>query len=320
MKAVRVGPPRAVELAEVPVPAAGPGERLVRVGMAAVCQTDRKLVARGASPPLVPGHEAAGWLEDGTPVGVHPDTGCGRCAACRAGMENRCPERVSVGLMRDGGLAEWVAVPERHVVPLGGVDVGLAPLLEPLACCVHAVRRLEVRAGERALVLGAGVMGILAAWVLRASGATVAVVQRSEPRRRLARDLGLGAVLGPDGDPAEHLGGPPAVAVVTAPGAEALTWALERLAVGGRAHAFAGTPGGAPVDANLTHYRHLALVGSTGSAVADYTRARDLACGGAVPLDALPRTTITLEEAPAALTAPQERDRPLEKLMVRIGT
>lgn len=317
MRAVRVAAAGTAELVELPRPVPAAGERLVRVAAAAICATDRKLAARGADPPVVPGHEVAGWLEDGTAVGVHPDTSCGRCGHCQAGFGNRCADRVPVGLARDGGLAEWVAVPERHVVPLDGVDPRLAPLLEPLACCVQAARLLGVAAGERAVVVGAGTMGLLAAWVLGAAGAVVGVAQRSEPRRRQAAELGAGVAFGPDEDPAARLGGPPEVAVVTAPGAEPLAWALERLAVGGRAHAFAGTPGGAPVDANLVHYRHLRLLGSTGSAVGDYTRARDLVRGGAVPLARLPRVTIPLEEVPTALTGP--RDPRQLKVMVQVA-
>jgi L-iditol 2-dehydrogenase len=317
MRAVRVGAPGTVELVEVPRPAAKPGERLVRVAAAAVCATDRKLAARGSDPPVVPGHEAAGWLEDGTPVGIHPDTACGVCAHCRAGFGNRCARRVPLGLVRDGGLAEWVAVPEAHLVPLEGVDPRLAPLLEPLACCLHAVRLLGVVEGERALVVGAGAMGVLSAWALAAHGAAVGVVQRSQPRRAQAAELGVGVVLAPEEDPAAMLGGPPSVAVVTAPGGEALTWTLEHLEVGGRAHAFAGSPGGAPVDANLVHYQHLTLLGSTGSDVGDHRTARDLVAAGTVPLDRLPRTVIGLAEAPAALTA--ERERRALKVVVEVA-
>jgi L-iditol 2-dehydrogenase len=302
MRAVRVGAPGTAALVRLPAPRPGPDEVLVRVCASAVCATDRRLVAAGVDPPRVLGHETAGWLPDGTPVGVHPDTSCGRCAACRAGYENRCPARVPIGIARDGGLAEALAVPARHVVPLDGVDLRLGPLLEPLACCAQAIRLLGVHPGDRALVVGAGPMGILTAWTLRATGATVGVVQRSEPRRRLARELAVGTVLAPDDDPAARLGGPPTVAVITAPGAAPLTWALERLAVGGRAHVFAGAPGGAPVDANLVHYRHLTLVGSTGSGVRDYRRARDLVRDGAVPLERLPCATVSLERVPDVLT------------------
>jgi L-iditol 2-dehydrogenase len=301
MRAVRVSAPGSAELVEAPCPEPGPGEVRVRVAAAAICATDRRLAARGADPPRIPGHEAAGRLDDGTPVGIHPDVGCGRCAHCLAGLENRCGSRSSIGLDRDGGLAEWLVVPAGHAVPLAGVDLRLAPLLEPLACCLHALSLLAVGGGEAALVVGAGSMGLLSMWALKATGATVAVAQRSEERRRVAATLGADIVLAPDENPEERLGAAPAVAVVTAPGAEPLTWALAKVAVGGRVHAFAGTPGGAPVDANAVHYRHLTLVGSTGSTVRDYLQARDLVVSGEVPLERLPRSAVPLERAPAAL-------------------
>jgi len=301
MRAVRVSAPGTAELVKAPRPEPGPGEVLVRVAAAAICATDRRLVARGADPPRIPGHEAAGRLDDGTPVGIHPDVGCGRCTQCLASLHNRCPDRTSIGLDRDGGLAEWLAVPAGHAVPLADVDLQLAPLPEPLACCLHALSLLAVGRGEAALVVGAGSMGLLCMWALQAAGATVAVAQRSQERRRLAATLGADLVLAPDEDPEERLGEAPAVAVVAAPGAAPLAWALAKVAVGGRVHAFAGTPGGAPVDANAVHYRHLTLVGSTGSTVRDYRQARDLVVSGEVPLERLPRSTVALERAPAVL-------------------
>jgi L-iditol 2-dehydrogenase len=175
------------------------------------------------------------------------------------------------------------------------------PLLEPLACCLHALSNFVVRRGDAALVVGAGSVGLLCMWALQAAGATVAVAQRSPERRALAARLGADVVLGPGQDPQAELGRAPSVAVVAAPGSEPLAWALAKVAVGGRVHAFASTPGGAPVDVNVVHYRHLTVVGSTGSTVGDYRRARDLAASGEVPLARLPRTTVPLERAPAVL-------------------
>jgi L-iditol 2-dehydrogenase len=301
MRAVVVSAPGRAELVEAAPRQPCPGEVRVRVATAALCATDRRLAARGADPPRIPGHEAAGRLDDGTPVGIHPDVGCGRCRHCQTGLENRCPDKTSVGLDRDGGLAEWLTVPAGHAVPLAGLDLGIAPLLEPLACCLHALSNLGVRRGETALVVGAGSMGLLWLWALKAAGATVAVAQRSPERRRLAAGLGADATLAPDQDPAAELGEAPSVAVVAAPGAEPLAWALGKVAVGGRVHAFASTTGGAPVDANVVHYRHLTLLGSSGSALGDYRRARDLVASGQVPLDRLPRSAVPLERAPEAL-------------------
>ena len=317
MRAVRVGTGGGAELVVAERPRPGTGEALVRVQAAAICATDRKLVAFGAPAPVILGHEFAGRLEDGRLVGVHPDVGCGSCVFCRAGYENRCPNRVSIGIDRDGGLAEWVAVPERHVLALDGLPLELSPVLEPLACCLHAVSMLEVRPGDLALVVGAGSMGVLSMWALQQGGARVAVSQRSQDRRELAAELGADAVLAPGDSVAAVVGEPPRVAIVTAPGSEPLAWALEEVAVGGAVHAFAGTPGGAQIDANVVHYRHLTLVGSTGSALADYRRAVELASSGRIALDRLPTATVGLDEVPEILLG--ERSEPGLKIIVDVG-
>jgi L-iditol 2-dehydrogenase len=317
MRAVRVGTGGGAELVVAERPRPGTGEALVRVQAAAICATDRKLVAFGAPAPVILGHEFAGRLEDGRLVGVHPDVGCGSCVFCRAGYENRCPNRVSIGIDRDGGLAEWVAVPERQVLALDGLPLELSPVLEPLACCLHAVSMLEVRSGDLALVVGAGSMGVLSMWALQQGGARVAVSQRSQDRRELAAELGADAVLAPGDSVAAVLGEPPRVAIVTAPGSEPLAWALEEVAVGGAVHAFAGTPGGAQIDANVVHYRHLTLVGSTGSALADYRRAVELASSGRIALDRLPTATVGLDEVPEILLG--ERSEPALKIIVDVG-
>lgn len=300
MRAVRITGPGTAEVVTVEAPRPADGEVLVAVAAAAVCTTDRKLTARGGLPGRTPGHEAAGYLPDGTPVGVHPDTGCGHCPACLAGRTNLCPDKVSIGIDRDGGFAGWVTVPAAHAVPLEGVPVELAPMLEPLACCVHAVSRVGDFDGP-AVVVGAGAMGIFLMWALQADGHRLAVSQATASRREQATALGADVVMSPEEDVRRVLGEAPGAVFVTAPGAEALTWALENVADGGAVHAFAGTPGGALIDANLIHYRHLRLVGSTGSGLVDYRQARYLVRRGAVDLARLPHTRTDLDGAPAAM-------------------
>jgi threonine dehydrogenase-like Zn-dependent dehydrogenase len=155
-----------------------------------------------------------------------------------------------------------------------------------------------------AVVVGAGPMGTLAMWALQAKGARVAVCETATERRQAAAELGADATLGPDEDLVEHLGERPRAAVVTAPGQRASAWMLERMDPGGRVHAFAGTPGGNLIDANIVHYGHLALVGSTGSSMGDYREAHALVTSGRVPLARLPRLVMGLEEAVATLRAP----------------
>lgn len=303
MRAVRIAGPSRPVVVDVPEPKAGPGEVLVRVTAVGLCATDRRLVANPPVPDLIPGHEIAGRLDDGRVVGVHPDVGCATCVHCRAGYENRCAHRCSVGVDRDGGMAEWVAVPAGHVVPVAGVPPALVPLLEPLACCLHAIDRLDLRRGDRILVVGAGTMGLLMLLALKQRGLPVVVLQRSEKRRDLAHRLGADAVIGPDADAAAALGAAPTVAIVTAPAGEAVRLAVRTIAVGGRLHVFAGLSDDSCLDGNDVHYRHLTVVGSTGSRLSDYERARDLVAAGAIDLARLPVIRIGLEELPAHLLA-----------------
>jgi L-iditol 2-dehydrogenase len=307
MRAVRIEQPGTVRLVEMQCPQPQGDEIAVRVRWAAVCGTDRKLVRRGAAQARVPGHEVAGELPDGTPVAVHPDIGCGVCPVCAGGWSNRCDRRQSVGIDRDGGFAEWMVVPPQQVLPVDGLSLELAALLEPLACCVHAADMLQTAQLGTAAVVGAGAMGVLAMWTLQANGVRVVVSQRSPERRRMAERLGADAVVEPDDDVTEALGAPVDAVIVTAPGAGALRWALDHVAVGGIVHAFAGTPGGAEVDANVVHYRHLRLVGSTGSTLADLRLARDLVLEGHIDIDRLPRVTVGLQDLPRVLAGEPER-------------
>ena len=299
MRAARIVGPGVAEVVELPDPTPAADEVVVEVAFAAVCSTDRRLVRHGERIGRIPGHEIAGRLGDGTLVGVHPDTGCGRCPRCDAGQTNRCAQRRSVGIDRDGGFAEKVVVPAAHVIPVDGVPAELVPLLEPLACTLHAATRLRAAAGESAAVVGGGAMGILAMWALQARGLRVFIRQRSPQRRRQAQELGATGVI--EDDASAIMGVPPDVVVVTAPGPEPLAWALAHVAEGGRVHAFAGSPDGALVDANIIHYRHLDLVGSTGSGLVDYRDALELVRSGVIDLARLPRTEIDLESLPAAV-------------------
>jgi len=304
MRAVRLNGVEDATLVVAPDPVPSHGEVLVRVTHAAVCGTDRKAYVRGTPSPRILGHELAGELADGTLVAIHPEVSCGTCRQCSAGFENRCPTRRSIGLERDGGFAELVVAPEDRLLALdASLDPALGPLLEPLACCVRAVDMLAPRPGELAVVVGAGAIGILSAWLLQAAGCRVAIVQRSAERREQALALGIEIAVGPDDDLAALLGGEPDLAVVAAPDASALQFALERVVTGGRLHAMAGVPGGAMMDANVVHYRHLTLFGSTGSTKQDHRRGHDLVVAGEVPLARLPVRTVALEELPQVLAA-----------------
>ena len=206
-----LGPGRA-EVATVPVPVPGHAEVLIEVARAGVCGTDLHILDGEyelARFPMTPGHEFAGTivaLGDGVRhrrlgerVTADPNLPCGRCPECQRGAVNQCHELAVVGVTRDGAFARYVAVPESVVVPIGDLSFAEGALAEPVACVVWGLERVPVRAGDRALVFGAGPMGCLLVQALKASGAAVvAVVDVARARLALARTLGADLALTPD--------------------------------------------------------------------------------------------------------------------------
>ncbi len=208
MRAAVLRAPRTLRVEQVEPPAPGPGEALVRVSAAGICGTDFRIWTgdRAVRYPLTPGHEFVGevvgvgagvrGIRAGDRVAVEPNWGCGSCDLCRDGQGNVCLQRTAVGIDRDGGFAELVALPERACWPApAGLDEDRLLLTEPLAVVVRAVGRAAPRAGETAAVVGAGTLGLLALQVLRSRGCRVLVVSRSDRRLSLARALGAEATV-----------------------------------------------------------------------------------------------------------------------------
>lgn len=190
----------------------GSGEVALEVRGAGVCGTDLHIEADEfpCAPPVTMGHEVCGvvaGLGDGVDsswagarvVSETYFSTCGRCAWCRDGRTNLCPERRSIGSVVDGAFAPSVVVPARslHRIP-DWLDEHAAALAEPLACVCHCLLDPSaVAPGDRVLVTGPGPVGLLAGQVARASGGRVCVsgLASDEPRLGVARRLGLETVL-----------------------------------------------------------------------------------------------------------------------------
>ncbi len=161
-----------IEVAHAPAPAPAPGEVLIRVETVGVNQLDLNVIAgRGpgaaASLPRVLGIDPAGEVVDvgpgvdrgriGRPVVVKPNIPCGRCDACLAGHESACPDQRVVGVHRNGGAAEYVAVPAEVAFDRSGLDAATATAaVHSLPIVLNAFDAARVRPGERLLVTGAG--------------------------------------------------------------------------------------------------------------------------------------------------------------------
>ncbi len=207
MNAALLHGPRDLRIERVADPTPAAGEVLVRVRAAGLCGTDYRIWSgdRPVRYPLIMGHEFVGEVAAvgdgvvnvklGDRVAVEPNYSCGACPLCLEGNRNLCFRRTAVGIDVPGGFAQLASVPARCCwsAPPGLSDEQLL-LTEPLAVVVRAVARAEVEPGATAAVLGTGTLGLLALQVLRARGARVLVVGRTDRRLDLARRLGADAV------------------------------------------------------------------------------------------------------------------------------
>lgn len=317
MRAVRLLAPGDLRCVEVPVPDPAPGEVLVRVAAAGICGTDRHLYLGEfpSDPPVTLGHEFAGTvvaagagvtLAPGTPVACDPNTWCGTCDACARGRVNLCARNVATGVHRDGGFAEYATFPAWKAVPLApGLSLAHGAFAEPLACTLHGLDIGAPRPGERVLVLGGGVIGLLALQLARLAGAETLMLTRSAEKQALARDLGATAVAA---IPEEARDVWPAGAdlVLECAGVSATVTAAPSLArPGGRIVILGVLPAGAtvPIEPFDLLFREVRLDFAFLNPFTT-TRAAALIASGAVSVAPLLSRTIRLSDAPAAIAAP----------------
>jgi NAD+-dependent secondary alcohol dehydrogenase Adh1 len=210
-----------LEIVERPVPEPeGSRSVVVRIGGAGVCATDLHAIdglmePAGLKPPVVLGHENAGWVhavgddvtaaEVGDAVLVYPAYSCGLCVPCRRGLDVHCERHQFTGLTQDGGFADYVLVDERSLLKLpDGVDpVEVAPHADAGITAYHAVKKLlpRLEPGSTAAVIGVGGVGHIALQLVRVLGAARVVgIDTDERRRRLAKELGADDVLGEEDD------------------------------------------------------------------------------------------------------------------------
>ncbi len=208
-----------LRLEDVPRPAPGPGEVLVRVAYCGVCGSDipRVFVKGTYRFPTICGHEFAGTIEQcgagvagyqpGDRVAVFPLVWCGRCAACERGAFVMCSNYDYYGSRRDGAFAEFVAVPAQNLLRVPeGVSLAAAALTEPAAVALHAVRRAgRALVGQTAAIFGAGPIGLLAAqWARRIGADQVILFDPVAEKLATARRLGFTLVFDPTSrDPIE---------------------------------------------------------------------------------------------------------------------
>lgn len=186
-----------VELREVDAPASD-GVR-VRVRSAGICGSDLHMMEMNFPLKYIMGHEAAGLLDDGTPVAVEPVTPCGECEYCRRGDYNVCKSAAVtlLGVGRDGCMADELRVPQRCIVPLpSNVDVRDGCLVEPLAVALHGLRKAGLEPDQRVAVIGGGAIGLCAVAVASDVGAEVGLTAKYDHQTAAGKRLGAVPVEG----------------------------------------------------------------------------------------------------------------------------
>ncbi|MFI5872445.1 zinc-binding dehydrogenase [Streptomyces sp. NPDC051445] len=321
--AVRYLAARTLDTAPAENPPPGPGQVEIAPAYVGICGTDLHIFhgdmdARVAAPAVL-GHEMSGRIvrvgagvEDWSPgdaVTVMPLRWDDTCPACRAGHQHICQHLDFIGIDSPGAMQQRWTVPATTLVRLpGSLPLDHAALVEPTAVAVHDVGRAQVRAGEKAVVVGGGPVGILIALVARAAGAEVRVVELSSHRRRLAEKLGL-TTWDPAADDLPELvrqwtGDAGADVAFEVSGAQGgVDTAVDVLGVRGRLCLVAIHPRPREVNLHRFFWRELTLVGARLYDRTDFERAVTLVADGTVPAEQLISKVVPMAQAPDAFEA-----------------
>lgn len=341
MRALVLEGPNVLGLHEIPRPVPGDGEVLVRVHHATICGTDIRIVdgrkTRDIRYGYPIGHECAGTVAEvgpgvtgyapGERVSVCVVVSCGECRECQADRENLCASRTTLGYHTAGAFADYMLIPAQAVrrgnlfkLP-PEVPLELAPLLEPMGCCINGIREMVMqreRAGtggagatghpRQLAILGAGPIGLLHLKLARAYGGygRIVMTELLPHRRELALCHGADEVVSPETfDAREEFD-----EVIIAFGDTSLVDTAMRAARKcGHVSLFAGFDRDArlPFDPNLVHYNQLRLTGGSESRRRDYAEALALVREGRVDLGGMVTHRLGLEAFEEAFQAASRR-------------
>jgi len=299
-----------------------PGEVSVSVAYVGICGTDLHIfhgdMDQRVSLPATIGHEMAGTIvaigdgvegwKVGEAVTVMPLAWDGTCPACRAGNQHICQNLDFIGIDTPGALQERWNVPASTLVRIpAGVSLRDAALVEPVAVAVHDVRRSELAAGDKAVVIGAGPIGVLIATVATAFGAQVVVSEIDPKRRAAAEEMGLHTIDPSAVDPAawvnEWTGGAGADVVFEVSGAAAAVLGATALAkVRGTVVVVAIHSQPRPIDLQRVFWRELRILGARVYERCDFERAVEMIAEGSIPADRLITRIVPLAEVNEAFT------------------
>jgi 2-desacetyl-2-hydroxyethyl bacteriochlorophyllide A dehydrogenase len=298
-------------------PQPGPGEVLIHIRHVGLCGTDFHIFA-GKHPfldyPRIMGHELGGEivalgegtsLRIGQQVAINPYLACGHCVACRRDKPNACVNIRVLGVHIDGGMCEFLAVPQSTVIDAEGLSPVQAAMVEFLAVGAHAATRAP-NEGDHMLVVGAGPIGVATALFARLDGRKPLLVDRLPARVTFVRDrLGLGGVVADDELDqalADWTNGDMFDIVVDATGSlAAMRRSLSFVAHGGALVLVGVAQGELSFEDPEFHKREATLIASRNALAEDFSRVIEAIKSGAIPTDVLHTHSIAADELPQRL-------------------
>ncbi|KFB08115.1 Dehydrogenase [Nitratireductor basaltis] len=298
---------------------------LVDIAAAGICGTDYHIF-EGKHPflqyPRMIGHELSGHVASGPDQGrlvvINPYISCGTCRACRRGKPNCCTRIEVLGVHRDGGMCQRIAVPAENLYPADGLTPQQAAMVEFLAIGAHAVQRSGTGPGDLVLVTGAGPIGIGAALFARIAGAEVHLMDLSDARLDLARShFGFDKNHKPgddilQGDRAEGFD-----VVFDATGnAKAIEAGFPLVAHGGSTVLVSVVKDDISFTDSEFHKREARIIGSRNALKDDFERVMKAIRDGHIPTDAIASRTIALPDLPKQFPALVEDREKLVKVLV----
>lgn len=215
MKVVAVTERKKVEVLNVSDPVPRHGQVLIKIHVCLLCTWEQRIFSGESSTnlPFIPGHEASGEItaipestvtsfKIGDHVVFKTLDDCGHCSFCYQGFNNLCsgtPEkRVYGNIPASGGLAEYIVLDVGKIFPVSDkISYTEAAFTEPLACCVHSVKRVNPDFGETVVIIGAGLMGLLHLKLSLLRGCRVIIIEPREDRRKIAERAGAHFVIDP---------------------------------------------------------------------------------------------------------------------------
>jgi L-iditol 2-dehydrogenase len=321
MRALVLEDVRELRFREVPEPSVNEHDVLIRVKACGICGSDVHGYDGSTGrriPPLIMGHEASGVVAQvgsavtafapGDRVTFDSTVSCGACSYCTAGEVNLCDNRQVVGVScgdyrRNGAFAEFISVPDQIVYPLpDSFPFEKAALIEAVSIAVHAARITAIEPGSTAVVIGAGMIGLLAVQAFRHFGcAKVFAVDLEESRLAIAKSLGADATfLATEPELLTKLneaaGGRGIDIAVEAVGSQMpVNMAIELVRRGGTVTLIGNLAPRVDIPLQVVVTRQLRLLGSCASA-GEYRECIDLMASGAINVDPLLSAVAPLEQ------------------------